>query len=170
MRTSQRNPYRMKTKEKPVNLRSRRMIESLCEGVEEFWHIKNGERVVNIYELHKELERWAAQRPGRSAPAQSTLARNYSGETENFSRPTAQALSEYFSMPVAVITGDLEISSEAWGVDINTSEIRWILLMRKLTPDQRTAIYRAIRAMLPPETPAPHLAPGASPLLKLPKH
>lgn len=145
------------------------MIEQLCEGIEDFWRTQNGERVVNIYELHRTLEAWGA-REKRPVPGQSTLARNYSGETLNFSRETAQALSDYFRVPVAVITGDLEISSEAWGMDVTISEIRWVMLMRELTPEQRTAIYNSIRAMLPPDTPSPRLPAGASPLLKLPKH
>jgi hypothetical protein len=165
----------MKSKEKDVRTRAslklRRMIEALCEGYEEFWHHDdNGQRVVNIYALQGALERWAKERPGRSAPAQSTLARNYKGETENFSPATAQALSDYFSVPKAIVTGDLEVSNEAWGMDINLTEIRWIMLMRNLSPDQRTAIYTAIRAMLPADIAAPRLPPSATPLLKIPKH
>lgn len=158
----------MKTNEK-APLKSRRMMEQLCEGVEEFWHLIDGQRVVNVYALHDALTEWGT-REKRKIPAQSTLARNYSGETENFSRNTAQVLSDYFRVPVAIITGDLEISGEAWGMDVTLSEIRWVMLMRELTPEQRTAIYNSIRAMLPPDTPSPRLPPGASPLLKVPKH
>lgn len=164
----------MKTKEKDArkpNFKLRRTIEQLCEGFDEFWRIEDGQRVVNIYELHKALERWAAESPAqRSAPSQSTLARNYKGDTDNFSPATAQALSDYFHVPKAVVTGDLEIANEAWGMDVNLTEIRWILLMRELTQEQRMAIYNSIRAMLPPGVPAPRLPPGASPILKLPKH
>jgi len=158
----------MKTKEKDA-LKSRRMIEQLCEGAEELWHVVNGERVVNIYALADALAQWG-EREKRNVPQQSTLARNYSGETKNFSRNTAEVLSDYFRVPVAVVTGDLEISGEAWGMDVTLSEIRWVMLMRELTPEQRTAVYNSIRAMLPPDTPSPRLPPGASPLLKLPKH
>lgn len=163
----------MKEKEKDArkpSVKLRRMLEALCEGYEEFWHEPNGQRVVNVYELAKQLQRWAAEKPGRSAPAQSTLARNYAGETENFSPATAQALSEYFRVPKAVVTGDLDVSSEAWGMDINLTEIRWIMLMRELSPDQRNVVYSTIRAFLPPDTPTPRLPPGAAPLLKIPKH
>jgi hypothetical protein len=152
------------------NLKMRQMLESLCEGVDEYWHIKDGERVVNIYALAGAIDRWAAAKPGRKAIAQSTLARNYKGDQDNFSPPTAQTLSDFFNIPKAVITGDLDVSSEAWGVDINISEIQWIMLLRKLTLEQRNAIYTSIRAMLPPDTPAPRLPPGATPLLKPSKH
>lgn len=161
----------MKDKEKPPGLKLRKMIEALCEGIEEFWHVEDGQRVVNVYQLKAALDRWASESPStRKAPSQSTLARCYSGFTENFSRETALALSDFFRVPRAVITGDLDVSSEAWGMDINVTEIRWIMLLRELTPEQRTAVYNTIRAMLPPDTPTPRLPPGSSPLAKPAKH
>jgi hypothetical protein len=165
--------YAMKSKEKDSrrpNLKMRRMIESLCEGFDELWRIEDGQRVVNVYALQAAIDRWASQGSGRRSIAQSTLARNYKGETDNFSPETAQTLSDFFRIPKAVITGDLEISSEAWGMDITVSEIRWIMLMRELNPDQRNAVYSTIRALLPPDTPSPKIPPSASPLLKPAKH
>ena len=158
----------MKSKEKP---KLRLMLESLCEGMEEFWRVdeSTGERVVNIYQLAVSMKRWAKSL-GRRAPSQSTLTRNYNGETDNFSPDTAQALSDFFRVPKAVITGDLRISSEAWGVDITTSEIRWIMLLRELSPDQRNVIYSTIKALLPPDVPSPTVPPGVSPLVKPPRH
>jgi hypothetical protein len=160
--------YWMKSNEKS---KLRLMIESLCEGMEEFWRRDEdtGERVVNIYQLHQSLVRWAKAQD-RKAPSQSTLARNYSGETDHFSPDTAQALSDFFRVPKAVVTGDLRISSEAWGVDITTSEIRWIMLLRELNPDQRNVIYSTIKALLPPDIPSPPVPPGVSPLVKPPRH
>lgn len=163
----------MKTKDKGVkapNPKLRKMLESLCEGMDELWHFKDGVRVVNVYALHAAIERWAAEKPGRIAIAQSTLARCYDGTTENFSPQSANTLSEYFRVPRAVITGDLDISNEAWGMDITIAEIRWIMLVRELTGDQRNVIYSTIKAMLPPDIPSPKIPPGASPLLKPAKH
>lgn len=147
------------------------MLEQLCEGIEDFWRDddETGERVVNIYQLAASMKRWAKAQ-GRTAPAQSTLDRNYNGTTENFSPETAQALSDFFRVPKAVITGDLRVSSEAWGVDITTSEIRWIMLLRELSPDQRNVIYSTIKALLPPDVPSPPVPPGVSPLVKPPRH
>jgi hypothetical protein len=162
----------MKSKEKDNNPPSklRLMLEELCDGMEEFWHVdKTGARVVNIYQLHASIERWAKEH-GRKGPSQSTLNRNYTGETENFSPETAQILSDFFRVPKAVITGDLKVSSEAWGVDITTSEIRWIMLLRDLTPEQRTVVYSTIKALLPPGIPSPSIPPGTGPLVRPPRH
>lgn len=162
----------MKTKEKDrkPSMKLRHMLESLCEGMEEYWRAdEDGNRVVNVYALHAAMERWAKPL-GRKAPSQSTLARNYAGETDNFSPETALALSDFFRVPKAVVTGDLRISSEAWGVDITTSEIRWIMLLRELSPDQRNVIYSTIKALLPPDIPSPTVPAGVAPLLKPPKH
>jgi hypothetical protein len=167
-----RKAYWMKSKEKDrkPNPKLRLMLESLCEGMEEYWRVdETGQRVVNIYALSAALERWAKQ-AGRKAPSQSTLARNYAGGQDNFSPETAQALSDFFRVPKAVVTGDLRISSEAWGVDITTSEIRWIMLLRELSPEQRNVIYSTIKALLPPDIPSPPVPTGVAPLVKPPRH
>jgi|SRR6185503_3250282 len=162
----------MKSKEKDrkPNDKLRQMIELLCDGMEEFWRLDDaGKKVVNIYALHVALKRWASMH-GRTAPSQSTLNRNYAGETDNFSPETAQVLSDFFRIPKAVITGDLKVSSEAWGVDITTSEIRWIMLLRELNTDQRNVIYSTIKALLPPDIPSPPVPSGVAPLVKPPRH
>lgn len=146
------------------------MIDALCEGSDEFWHLENGQRVVNIYALTQSIEKWARAAKGRSPIAQSTLARSYAGQTENFSPRTAHTLSEFFRVPRTVVTGDLRVTNEDWGMDITIAEIRWIMLMRELTPDQRTAIYANIRAMLPADIAVPPIPPGLAPILKLGKH
>lgn len=153
------------------NMKLRGILEMLCEGMEEFWRVDedSGRKVVNVYGLSQALARWASAQ-GRKAPSQSTLTRNYNGETDNFSPQTAQALSDFFRVPKAVITGDLRISSEAWGVDITTSEIRWIMLLRELAPDQRNVIYSTIKALLPPDIPSPTVPAGVAPLVKPPRH
>jgi hypothetical protein len=162
----------MKSNEKDSRRSSklRLMLEELCEGTEEFWQLnEQGQRVVNIYQMHKSIERWAKQQD-RKCPSQSTFNRNYAGETEHFSPETAQILSDFFRVPKAVITGDLKVSSEAWGVDITTSEIRWIMLLRDLTPEQRTAVYSTIKALLPPGIPSPTIPSGTGPLVRPPRH
>jgi hypothetical protein len=43
--------------------------------------------------------------------------------------------------------------------DITIAEIRWIMLLRQLSPEKRAAVYELIRSMLPAHTPSPPVSP-----------
>ncbi len=141
----------------------RQILEWLCEDSEEFW---KPDRMVNVYALHQAMERWGAQKGKTKVPSQSTLARLYSGESDEFKTKTAESLSEFFGVPVPMIRGELLWDpEEAYGMDIKLSEIRLLHQLRQLQPEQRRAIYVLIEEMLPenadrtPLAPVPHRTP-----------
>jgi hypothetical protein len=46
-------------------------------------------------------------------------------------------------------------------MDITISEIRWMMLVRQLTPEKRAAVYDLIRCLLPADTPSPPVPPSS---------
>lgn len=147
----------------------REIIEWLCTDQEELW---KADRTVNVYALHKSLLRWSKGKGKTKVPSQSTLARLYGGESDEFKTNTAEVLSEFFGVPVSIIRGELLWNpEEVWGMDITLTEVRLLYQLRQLEPDQRRAILKLVEEMLPPGTdPAPVLlTPRRTPLLPTPK-
>lgn len=149
------------------------ILEWLCADVPRYWHVnENRTRIVNIYRLAKDLKERAAKENWAKVPGQSTLARGYKNEQETFDEPTLDALSTFFGIPKAIIRGDVDMNSlEAWGMDINISELRLLRAVRDLTPEQRGAVYKLLHSMLPgqpaliPPIPPPNVTyfPGIAP-------
>lgn len=147
----------------------RQILEWLCEDQQEFW---KADRTANIYALHKAIERWAKEKGKTNVPSQSTLARLYSGDSDEFKTKTAEALSEFFGVPVPMIRGELLWDpEEAYGMDIKLSEVRLLRHLRQLQPEQRRAIYVLVEEMLPENADRSPLLPSPlrTPLLSPPK-
>jgi hypothetical protein len=47
-------------------------------------------------------------------------------------------------------------------MDITISEVRWIMLVRELTPEKRAAVYDLIRMLLPADVPSPPIPPRST--------
>lgn len=147
----------------------RQTLEWLCTDQTEFW---KADGTVNVYALHNALKRWAKEKGETKVPAQSTLARLYKGESLEFDTKTANALSEFFGAPTAVIRGELQWNpEEVWGMDITLAELRLLSQLRLLTTDQRRAVSRLVAEMMPPGSqPTPLLMPPRpTPILPIPQ-
>jgi len=145
------------------------ILEWLCTDQTEFWKPDN---TVNIYALHQALERWGKGKGKTKVPSQSTLARLYGGESTEFKTKTAEALSEFFGVPVSIIRGELLWNpEEVWGMDITLPEVRLLYQLRQLTPDQRKVVLKLVEEMLPEgaEKVPVLLSPRRTPLLPPPK-
>lgn len=145
------------------------ILEWLCTDHAEFW---KHDRTVNIYALHQSLLRWGKGKPKTKIPSQSTLARLYGAESCEFKTTTAEALSEFFGVPVSIIRGELLWNpEEVWGMDITLTEVRLLYQLRQLQPEQRHAVVKLVEEMLPPGADkAPVLLhPKRMPLLPPPK-
>jgi len=145
------------------------ILEWLCTDHAEFW---KKDRTVNIYALHHALTRWAKGKGKTKVPSQSTLARLYGKESDEFKTTTAEALSEFFGVPVSIIRGELLWNpEEVWGMDITLTEVRLLYQLRQLQPDQRRAVVKLVEEMLPPgaEKAPVLLSPRRTPLLPAPK-
>jgi hypothetical protein len=145
------------------------ILEWLCTDHEQFW--KN-DRTVNVYALHHALQRWAKTKGKTKVPSQSTIARLYGGESDEFKTSTATVLSDFFGVPVAIIRGELLWNpEEVWGMDITLSEVRLLYQLRQLDPEKRQAVVRLVEEMLPPgaEKAPVLIPPRRTPLLPPPK-
>lgn len=123
------------------------ILEWLCTDHAEFW---KPNRTVNVYALHQALVRWGKGKGKTKVPSQSTLARLYSGDSDEFKTNTADVLSEFFGVPISIIRGELLWNpEEVWGMDITLTEVRLLYQIRQLQPEQRLAILKLVEEMLP---------------------
>ncbi len=157
LRLTQGDPDTTRMKRTPKEI-----LEWLCTDLPQYWRKNDeGKLSVNIYRLAKDLKERAIKEGKDEFPSQSTLARGYDEETDTFKEPTLDALSEHFGVPKAIIRGDVDLNSlEAWGMDINISELRLLKAVRDLTPEQREAVYKLLHTMLPGQ---PALVPPIAP-------
>lgn len=123
-------------------------LEWLCSGEEytEFWHAQGGgKRKINGYKLRKAIEKDT----GRKIAA-ATMHRIMTGSTNSFDESTLATLESFFTIPTAMIRGEVEFDpTEEWGMDLTTSELKLIHKLRNLTEQQRSAIRAQIESMQP---------------------
>ena len=131
----------------------RQILEWLCEG-DDFRHLWKTDGSLNIHRLHTAIKKAVKG----ATLTQSTLARAYQAKngTAAFSDDTIEALSQFFEVPKPIIRGELTFDPvETWGMDINTSELRLLRLVKLLTPDQRRLLFEQVRLMIPEELRGP---------------
>lgn len=149
----------MSTPKKKMYWRGR--LEWLCdpESYPQYW---KADGTLNIYALRRDIVNAFPKR----TTSQSTLARLYSGDSEEIKEETLDTLSMFFQVPKALIREDVEWdTTEMWGMDVTVTELRLLAAMRELNKEQRRVVRDLIRSMLPgdkqqliPE-PTPRLTP-----------